>query len=90
MGNPSKIKEGGVVYSLGEFDGKQVEYDFSKVLTYLDTKGKLLLGRNFRLIGKVLKNAVRRAHFQARIRSGKAVPGRRVKLGILLGCGCLT
>ena len=49
MGNPSKITEGGVVYSLGEFDGKQVEYDFSKVLTYMDAKGKLLFGRNFRL-----------------------------------------
>ena len=42
MDNPSKIREGSVIYSLGEFDGKQVEYDFSKVLTYLDAKGKSL------------------------------------------------
>ena len=34
MGNPSKITEGGVEYSLGKFDGKSVVYDFPKILIY--------------------------------------------------------
>lgn len=49
MVNPSKIIEGGVVYSLGEFDGKRVDYDFKKVLRYLDAKGKLLFGKDFEI-----------------------------------------
>ncbi len=49
MLNPSKITEGAVVYSLGEFDGKKVSYDFTKILRYLDAKGKLLFGRNFQI-----------------------------------------
>ncbi len=47
MDNPSKIIEGGVEYSLGKFDGKSVLYDFSKILIYLEAKGKLLLGKKF-------------------------------------------
>ena len=49
MDNPSKITEGGVAYSLGEFDGKNVLYDFSKILIYLNAKGKLLFGKKFRI-----------------------------------------
>lgn len=49
MANPSKITEGAVVYSLGEFDGRKVEYDFQKVLIYLEAKGKLLFGNEFRI-----------------------------------------
>ncbi|WP_394973160.1 ATPase [uncultured Croceitalea sp.] len=49
MANPSKITEGGVVYSLGEFDGKKMNYDFSKMLIYLNAKGKLLFGKKFHI-----------------------------------------
>lgn len=49
MVNPSKIREGGVEYSLGKFDGKNVSYDFSKILIYLNAKGKLLFGKTFRI-----------------------------------------
>lgn len=49
MINPSKIKEGGVVYSIGTFDGKSVVYDFDKILIYLDAKGKLLFGKHFKI-----------------------------------------
>lgn len=38
MGNPSKITEGSVVYTLGTFDGKNVVYDFPKILIYLTPK----------------------------------------------------
>src|SRR5680860_88618 len=44
MVNPSKITEGSVVFSLGEFDGKKVDYEFAKILIYLNAKGKLLFG----------------------------------------------
>jgi hypothetical protein len=47
MTNPSKIEEGGIVYTLGKFDGKCMYYDFPKILTYLDAKGKLLFGPRF-------------------------------------------
>lgn len=47
MVNPSKITEGGVVHSVGELDGKIVEYDFKKILCYLNVKGKLLFGKKF-------------------------------------------
>lgn len=47
MVNPSKITEGGAVYSLGEFDGNSVLYDFPKILIYLNAKGKLLFGKKF-------------------------------------------
>lgn len=49
MDNPSKIMEGGIEYSLGKFDGKSVLYDFPKILIYLNAKGKLLFGENFKI-----------------------------------------
>ena len=49
MDNPSKITEGGVEYSLGRFDGKTVLYDFDKILIYLNAKGKLLFGEQFKI-----------------------------------------
>lgn len=49
MDNPSKITEGGVEFSLGKFDGKRVLYDFPKILTYLNAKGKLLFGQKFKI-----------------------------------------
>lgn len=47
--NPSKIQEGCMVYSLGEFDGEVVTYDFSRMLIYLEVKGKILFGEKFRI-----------------------------------------
>lgn len=49
MINPSKIIEGGVEYSLGKFDGKNVLYDFKKMVIYLNAKGKLLFGKHFKI-----------------------------------------
>jgi len=49
MANPSKIIEGGVVYSLGNFDGKKMHYDFPKMLVYLNAKGQLLFGKKFHI-----------------------------------------
>ena len=52
MDNPSKIFEGGLEYSLGKFDGKNVLYDFDRILVYLNAKGKLLFGKHFRIYEK--------------------------------------
>ncbi|MDR5591149.1 ABC transporter ATP-binding protein [Christiangramia sp. SM2212] len=52
MHNPSKIIEGGVEYSLGRFNGKSVQYDFPKILVYLNAKGKLLFGEKFKIYKK--------------------------------------
>lgn len=49
MINPSNITEGGIDYSLGSFDGKKVVYDFAKILVYLNAKGKLLFGNDFKI-----------------------------------------
>ncbi len=44
------IVEGNSTYSLGEFDGTRVLYNFDKMLIYLDAKGKLLFGKDFKII----------------------------------------
>ncbi|WP_431126152.1 ATPase [Flagellimonas flava] len=49
MANPSKITEGSVVYSLGELSGNRVDYDFKKIIIYLEAKGRLLFGRQFKI-----------------------------------------
>ena len=96
MDNPSKIREGGVIYSLGEFDGKQVEYDFSKVLTYLDAKGKMLFGRNFRLFPEDHKVLLKLCNYMVRDRTGcqkmgidPAVLSRSVEEGVTLMAGLI-
>ena len=46
---PHIITEKGVGYHLGELQGDQINYDFGKILTYLDHKGKMLFGKNFKI-----------------------------------------
>ena len=46
---PHIIVEGAVQYPLGQLKGKQILYDFEKMLTYLDAKGKLLFGKKFKI-----------------------------------------
>jgi len=51
MSNPKPhiIVEGAVQYSLGTMRGNQILYDFDKMLTYLDAKGKLQFGQQFKI-----------------------------------------
>ncbi len=49
MENPCEIIEGGVVYRIGKFKGKEILYDFPLMLEYLQAKGNLLFGKEFRL-----------------------------------------
>jgi DNA replication protein DnaC len=46
---PHIIREGSVQYCLGEFKDNYISYDFKKILIYLDAKGKLLFGKNFKI-----------------------------------------
>jgi len=47
--NPSKIQEGSIEYSIGELYGKNVIFDFFRILKHLDVKGKLLFGEQFKI-----------------------------------------
>lgn len=47
--NPSVIYVGSMKYELGSFDGQSIAYDFPKILRYLDAKGKLCFGKNFKI-----------------------------------------
>lgn len=50
MNNPPHIiQEGSVQYQLGEQKGNQIIYDFPRMLIYLEAKGKLLFGKNFKI-----------------------------------------
>jgi len=49
MANPSSIIEDGIEYSLGNFDGTKIIYDFPKILVFLEAKGKILFGQHFKI-----------------------------------------
>ena len=46
---PHIIVEKGVQYKLGELKDNHIHYDFKSILIYLDAKGKLLFGKNFKI-----------------------------------------
>lgn len=46
---PHIITEGGIQYYLGELKNNHILYDFKSMLTYLNAKGKLLFGQNFKI-----------------------------------------
>jgi len=46
---PHIIIEKGVQYKLGELKDNCIQYDFKSILIYLDVKGKLLFGKNFKI-----------------------------------------
>ncbi|KAB1068973.1 ATPase [Tamlana haliotis] len=46
---PHIIVEGAITYQLGELKGNQINYNFQKILIYLEAKGKLLFGKHFKI-----------------------------------------
>ncbi|WP_431134889.1 ATPase [Psychroserpens mesophilus] len=46
---PHIIVEKGVQYKLGELKDNCIQYDFKSILIYLDAKGELLFGKNFKI-----------------------------------------
>ena len=91
MDNPSKIIEGGVEYSLGTFDGKNVVYDFPKMLVYLNAKGKLLFGKKFRIYDEDREILLKLCSYFIRDKEYCNANGIDIEKGILLsgpvGCG---
>ncbi len=91
MENPSKIREGSVVYSLGELDGKKVEYDFTKVLIYLEAKGRMLFGKHFKIYEEDKNVLLRLCNYMVKDYENCSKYGIDPDKGILLtgpvGCG---
>lgn len=46
---PHIIQEGILEYKIGKLKGNTIHYDFQKILCYLEAKGKLLFGKNFKI-----------------------------------------
>ena len=46
---PHIIYVNGIQYQLGNLKGNTIHYDFDKILEYLNVKGKLLFGDNFKI-----------------------------------------
>src|SRR5690554_3065160 len=46
---PHILIEGGVEFHLGKMKGDTINYDFDKMLIYLNAKGKLLFGKEFKI-----------------------------------------
>lgn len=91
MMNPSKINEGGVQYTIGKFDGKTVIYDFPKVLVYLNAKGKLLFGKDFKIFEEDYEIILKLCNYFVKDLDQCAQNGIDPEKGILLtgpvGCG---
>ena len=49
LSNPSSIYEGAKQFDLGKLDGKVIHYNFESILQYLQIKGKLMFGKNFKI-----------------------------------------
>ena len=46
---PHIITEGVKQYQLGVLKGKEIRYDFEKILVYLNAKGQLMFGKDFKI-----------------------------------------
>lgn len=46
---PHIIQEKGVEYHLGKLKENHIHYDFKSILIYLDAKGKMMYGKNFKI-----------------------------------------
>ena len=88
---PHIIVEGAVQYPLGELKGNQVLYDFEKMLTYLDAKGKLMFGKKFKIYREDREIIYKLCLYFIRDKARCSRYGIDIDKGILLsgpvGCG---
>lgn len=49
LDQPHIITEGSLTYRLGELKGDQILYSFDRMLLYLDAKGKMMFGKDFKI-----------------------------------------
>ncbi|WP_299429877.1 ATPase [uncultured Maribacter sp.] len=85
------IVEGNSTYSLGEFNGTRVLYNFDKMLIYLDAKGKLLFGKDFKIIDEDREILFKLCNYFIQDETNCKKLGIDITKGILLtgpvGCG---
>lgn len=91
MTNPSKITEGGVVYALGKLKGKELIYDFPKILVYLDAKGQLLFGKHFKIYDEDREILFQLCNYfirdEKQCKKYGMDPGKGILLSGPVGCG---
>ncbi len=91
MVNPCKLREGAVEYSIGKFDGRTVVYDFPKILIYLNAKGKLLFGKQFKIYEEDHDILLKLCHYYIRdfenCRKHGIDPDKGLLLSGPVGCG---
>ncbi len=89
--NPHIIVEGSTQYELGTLRGQEILYDFEKILMYLQIKGKLLFGKNFRIYDEDLDIVIMLCHYFIKDLSNCQKWGLDPYKGLLLsgpvGCG---
>lgn len=90
-GAPHIITEGDSQYELGTLNGREIVYDFKKILVYLEAKGKLLFGKRFKIYREDHEILYRLCLYFIRDRARCEPLGIDVDKGLLLsgpvGCG---
>ncbi|MFD2101422.1 ATPase [Flagellimonas iocasae] len=88
---PHIITEGAVHYPLGTLKGREIHYDFKKILTYLDAKGKLLFGKKFKIYREDREILYKLCLYFIQDKARCAQMGIDIQKGLLLsgpvGCG---
>lgn len=88
---PHIITEKEQVFSLGKLNGRLVVYDFSKILSYLNFKGKLLYGTHFKIHKRDYELVYTLANYMIKNKAECERLGLDLNKGILLtgpeGCG---
>ena len=89
--NPHIITEGDAKYELGTIQGNQIVYDFEKILVYLNSKGKLLFGGEFKLFEEDREVLFKLCNYYIKDASNCKKLNMDINKGILLtgpvGCG---
>jgi len=88
---PHIITEGNVQYPLGTLKGREICYDFEKILIYLEAKGKLMFGQKFKIYKEDREVLYKLSLYFIRDKERCRQLGIEVNKGLLLsgpiGCG---
>ncbi|WP_177190046.1 ATPase [Flagellimonas taeanensis] len=88
---PHIITEGGMQYALGTLNGREIRYDFEKMLIYLEAKGRLMFGKKFKIYREDRDILYKLCLYFIKDRARCSQLGIDVDKGILLsgpvGCG---
>lgn len=88
---PHIITEGGVAYQLGKLRNQEIQYDFKKMLIYLDAKGKLLFGKKFKIHSEDQRILYKLCSYFIKDRDSCEKFGIDIEKGLLIsgpvGCG---